>query len=179
MDRPKENLRTEQKATIEMMYAEGKDEAAIAKAIGKRIDTVKHYIDGHIFELRDKSGRMPDGTPKAGREPVKQKEQTAEVETATVHIGDEVKTVTIDKELAQEMREALASDMPKTNAEVALDAMPEPVKEPEPPEVQPYRDWIIERIAVLQKAMIEQFRTMQELPEEWVSEYHTHISTWL
>ena len=38
MDRPKENLRTEQKATIEMMYAEGKDEAAIAKAVGKRIE---------------------------------------------------------------------------------------------------------------------------------------------
>ena len=151
MDRPKENLRTEQKATIEMMYADGKDEAAIAKAIGKRIDTVRHYIDGHIFELRDKSGRMPDGTPKAGRVVSGQWPVAGNDECAKEEAQPRVRVVEA-KEQVQE-------------------AAPEPVPEP----VQPWEEWMFARITTLRDAMMDNLKTLWALPEEWLREYNDEL----
>ena len=64
----RQHLTKEQKDTITQMAADGHTVGEIAVAVGKWPATVRHFVNGNIFEIRELEGKMPDGTPKAGRE---------------------------------------------------------------------------------------------------------------
>ena len=106
-------LTREQKATVTQMAAEGHTVQEIADAIGKWPATVRCYINGNIFEVRELQGKMPDGTPKAGRAAGCQcpaDSETEDTDTRTV--------VTDDTFSCEEERVKEPEDMEAPEAEV-------------------------------------------------------------
>lgn len=146
-----------QKATVTEMAAAGHTVSEIADAIGKWPSTVRSFISGNIFEVRELQGKMPDGTPKAGREAG----GTREASVSDFEKNDEA---------AEDERDYKHFDITVEDEE-----MPETGETQEDGMIEPESVWIQRRINVLGTAIGVYAVKQVPIDVRLVAEFNRHL----